>query len=123
MLSMSRLAKPCWRSANLPIGMRRQFSKSSATRPALRTSVPTYSKVQLDDVYPGVDLVYYGNQRQLEYDFVVHPGAAPSLINFHFTGADRVTTDDDGRLVIQTGRDTVKWHAPMAFQVKQGAGN
>jgi hypothetical protein len=42
-----------------------------------RTNVPTYTKVKYEDVYPGVDLVYYGNQRQLEYDFVVAPGADP----------------------------------------------
>src|SRR6267378_7738199 len=45
-----------------------------------RTNVPTYAKVQYQDVYPGVDLVYYGNQRQLEYDFVVAPGADPKKI-------------------------------------------
>ena len=44
------------------------------------TSVPTYSKVRYSGVYPGVDLVYYGNRRQLEYDFVVAPGADTNLI-------------------------------------------
>src|SRR6266568_2552631 len=45
-----------------------------------RTDVPTYGKVKYEGVYPGVDLVYYGNQRQLEYDFVVAPGADPKAI-------------------------------------------
>jgi len=46
-----------------------------------RTNVPTYAQVRYHDVYPGVDLVYYGNQGgQLEYDFVVAPGADPSAI-------------------------------------------
>src|SRR4051812_12872581 len=42
-----------------------------------RTNIPAYSRVHYADVYPGVDLVYYGNQRQLEYDFVVAPGGDP----------------------------------------------
>ncbi len=42
-----------------------------------RTNMPNYAKVEYQDVYPGIDLVYYGNQRQLEYDFVVAPGADP----------------------------------------------
>ena len=45
-----------------------------------RIDVPTYAKVKYDNVYPGVDLVYYGNQRQLEYDFVVAPGVDPGVI-------------------------------------------
>src|SRR2546430_5784455 len=45
-----------------------------------RTDVPTYGKVKYEAVYPGIDLVYYGNQRQLEYDFVVAPGADPKAI-------------------------------------------
>src|SRR5258708_10348086 len=46
-----------------------------------RTNVPTYAKVKYQDVYPGIDLVYYGNQQQLEYDFVVAPGADPKAIS------------------------------------------
>jgi hypothetical protein len=53
-------------------------------------------------VYPGVDLVYYGNQRQLEFDFVVQAGSDPGLIRFKIEGADRVEIDDDGDLVLQT---------------------
>src|SRR5204863_3868068 len=53
-----------------------------------RTNVPTYAKVQYQNVYPGIDLVYYGNQRQLEYDFVVAPGADPKKIMLGFKGAD-----------------------------------
>src|SRR6185295_19220004 len=53
-----------------------------------RTNVPTYAKVHYRNVYPGIDLVYYGNQRQLEYDFVVAPGADPKKIVLSFKGAD-----------------------------------
>ena len=54
------------------------------------SSVPTYAKVKYAGVYPGVDLVYYGNQRQLEYDFVVAPGAEPGAMRLHFTGQEKL---------------------------------
>jgi hypothetical protein len=50
--------------------------------------VATYAKVQLQSVYPGIDLIYYGNQRQLEYDFVVAPGADPGRIRLALAGLD-----------------------------------
>jgi len=67
-----------------------------------RTNVLTYAKVKYRDVYPGVDLVYYGNQRQLEYDFVVAPGADPKTIKLAFEGADKVEIDAQGDLVLRT---------------------
>ena len=51
------------------------------------TNIPTYAKVQYSEVYPGVNLVYYGNQGQLEYDMVVQPGADPNQIKLAFEGA------------------------------------
>ena len=63
-----------------------------------RTNVPNYAKVKYEDVYPGVDVVYYGNQRQLEYDFVVAPGTDPGAIRLHFQGADPLTLDTQGNL-------------------------
>ena len=61
------------------------------------TGVPTYAKVKYAGVYPGVDLFYYGNQRQLEYDFVVAPGASPKPIRLQFAGAKKLdlTADED----------------------------
>ena len=52
--------------------------------------VPTYGRVRYEGVYPGVDLVYYGNQRQLEYDFVVAPGRDAAAVKLQFDGADKV---------------------------------
>jgi len=52
-----------------------------------RTNVPQYARVRYEQVYPGIDLVYYGNQRQLEYDFVVAPGADPGAIKLAVAGA------------------------------------
>ena len=57
--------------------------------------VEHYGRVQYEDVYPGVNLVYYGtNQRQLEYDFVIAPGADPNVIRMHFDGVDALRIDD-----------------------------
>ena len=54
------------------------------------TNVPIYAKVKYEGVYSGIDLVYYGNQRQLEYDFIVAPGANPRRIAFDVRGAKRI---------------------------------
>src|SRR5215216_3586586 len=64
-----------------------------------RTGVSTYAKVAYRNLYPGVDLVYYGNQRQLEYDFVVSPGTNPDIIALSFEGADTLKVDAQGELV------------------------
>ena len=65
-------------------------------------NVPTYAKVQYQDLYPGIDLVYYGNHGQLEYDFVVRPGANPHTIRLDVQGADTLDVDARGDLVLQT---------------------
>src|SRR5713226_6909715 len=68
-----------------------------------RTNVPNYAKVKYEDIYPGVDLVMYGNQRQLEYDLVVAPGADPHNIRLTFEGARQMRLDAGGDLVLTTG--------------------
>ena len=67
-----------------------------------QTQIPTYAKVAYEGIYPGVDLVYYGNQGQLEYDFVVAPGADPSVLKLVFRGADRIEINGAGELVLHT---------------------
>src|SRR5947209_15850040 len=57
------------------------------------TNIANYAKVEYQNVYPGVNLVYYGNQGQLEYDFVVAPGANPGLIQLSIEGARSITLD------------------------------
>jgi hypothetical protein len=61
-----------------------------------RTNVPTYAKVRYENVYSGIDLVYYGNQRQLEYDFVVSPGADPRAIRLSFPSRANPSRDREG---------------------------
>ena len=85
-------------------------------RAAWRTGVSTFARVAYDDVYPGVDLVYYGNQRQLEYDFIVRPGADPRVITLEAEGADRLEIDDTGDLVMHVGNREVRQHKPVVYQ-------
>lgn len=81
-----------------------------------RTGIPTYARVQHKDVYPGIDLVFYGNQQKLEYDLVVAPGADPKVVALDFDGADRLEIDARGDLVIHAAGLTVRQHKPVAYQ-------
>ena len=82
-----------------------------------RTGVPMYGKVHYAGVYPGIDLVYYGNQRQLEYDFNVAPGADPRRIKIKFDGAERAKLDEqDGSLVLTVGGGEVRMKRPVIYQ-------
>jgi hypothetical protein len=85
-----------------------------------RTGVPHYAKVRYESVYPGIDLEYYGNQGQLEFDFVVHPGADPGRIGLEFEGAERVATDPKGDLVLGLGAGEVRQHRPVVYQEGEG---
>ena len=85
-----------------------------------QTRIPTYARVHYQGVYPGVDLVYYGNQRQLEYDFHLAPGADPTGIRLAFLGAETVTLDPQGELVLAVPGGTVRLHKPHIYQEGQG---
>ena len=86
-----------------------------------RTNVPTYAKVRYEGIYSGIDLVYYGNQRRLEYDFIVAPGADPRRIAFDIRGAKRILRNAHGDLVFKMGEDKIRWRKPVAYQEKDGA--
>ncbi len=86
-----------------------------------RTNVPNYAKVKYENIYRGVDLVMYGNQRQLEYDFVVAPGADPSFIKLAFAGARQMRLDADGDLVLSARGGELRQHAPVIYQEKNGS--
>lgn len=82
-----------------------------------RTDVTNFGKVKYESVYPGVDLIYYGNQRQLEYDFVVAPRGNPDSIRLRFKGTKGLTIGDDGALVIKTPVGTELRHSkPVIYQ-------
>lgn len=85
-----------------------------------RANVPAYSRVTQKGVYPGVDLVYYGNQQELEYDFIVSPGADPRVISLEFEGAQSIRLDGNGDLVLTTARGDIRQHKPRAYQIVGG---
>ena len=85
-----------------------------------RTNVPHYAKVQYKDVYPGVDLVYYGNQRQLKYDLIVAPGADPEAIQLAFEGEENLEIDAQGDLVLDSDGGQVRLHKPLVYQEVAG---
>lgn len=87
---------------------------------AWHTGVPTYGSVRYEQLYPGVDAVLYGNPGQLEYDFIVAPGASPDVIRLRFDGADRLTLDSDGNLVASVGGSELVKSAPMVYQEING---
>jgi Bacterial Ig-like domain (group 3)/Beta-propeller repeat len=84
------------------------------------TNIPNYSKVEYQNVYPGINLVYYGNQQQLEYDYQLAPGADPSSIRFVVQGADGLSIDDKGNLVLHAATGDVLEHAPVIYQQVDG---
>ena len=86
-----------------------------------RTSIPTYAEIRQSDVYPGIDLTYYGNQRQLEYDFTVAPGADARVIQLAYDGADDIRIDAAGDLLLQTKLGTIRQRRPNVYQQIEGA--
>ena len=83
------------------------------------TNVPTYARVRYRDLYPGIDLIYYGTQGQLEYDFVLAPGADAGQVVLRFEGADKIEVDGHGDLVLQTATGALRQRKPVLYQ--QGA--
>jgi hypothetical protein len=87
-----------------------------------RSGVPLFSKVRANEVYPGVQVIYYANQSaQLEYDFILQPGVAADQIHFRITGADSVRVDAAGNLVLKIGSEEIRQHKPVAYQENHGA--
>ena len=82
--------------------------------------IPNYAQVKYENVYSGIDVIYYGNQRQLEYDFVVAPGADPNNIALNFQGADKVEIDAQGDLVLPTAGGEVRFYKPVIYQEVNG---
>lgn len=85
-----------------------------------RTNIPTYGRVHYQDVYPGIDVIYYGKQRELEFDFVVAPGADPSIIGLSYVGARDLRVDDAGALVLETPAGIVRQPRPVIYQETHG---
>ena len=86
------------------------------------TDVPTYGAVRYEGLYPGIDLVYYGNEQgQMEYDFEVAPEANFEQISLRFSGAENVAVEPvSGDLIIKTEAGELRHHQPIAFQFAEG---
>lgn len=82
--------------------------------------VPTFAKVQYRAVYEGIDLVYYGNHEELEYDFHLAPHADASAIALKFDGADRLHIDAHGDLILTAGGSELRQRKPIAYQTIDG---
>ncbi len=80
------------------------------------TNLPNYGQVTARGVYPGIDMVYYGNQAQLEYDFVVAPQADPTRIRIHFDGVKSLTAAPSGDLILNTAAGDLLEHKPVVYQ-------
>jgi len=85
-----------------------------------RTGIPRFGRVLYRSVYPGIDLAYYGAERQLEYDFVVAPGADPRRIAMDLAGHDRASIDAQGDLVLVAEGHEMRQHKPVVYQVRDG---
>ena len=85
------------------------------------TNIPTSKRVRYSQVYPGIDLVYYGNQRQLEYDLLVAPGADFRQISLAFTGVEKVEIEEaSGDLLLHTSLGVLRQHQPSIYQETDG---
>jgi YVTN family beta-propeller protein len=98
-------------------GATNYFIGSDAKR--WRTNVRAFGKVRFEDLYPGIDLVYYGDNQRLEYDFVVAPGADPAHIRMNIRGA-APSLDQDGNAVISSGDKIIRLLRPSAYQKNDG---
>src|SRR5262249_25704587 len=83
-------------------------------------SVPHHGSVRHEHAYPGIDIKYYGRQHDLEYDFIVAPGADPARIAFTIDGAERIAMNTDGDVVIGAGGRQLQGKKPVAYQELAG---
>lgn len=87
---------------------------------AWHVNIPLYSSVRYRRVYPGIDLLYHGSQRQLEYDFVASPHTRPQAIRLRFEGQSGVAVAPDGSLALRMGNQQMRWHRPACYQTIRG---
>jgi hypothetical protein len=85
------------------------------------TGVSTFSKVQSENLYDGINAVFYGNQRQLEYDLILRPRANPSSIALRIDGAQAITIAEDGDLKLETTAGPIVMKRPLVYQEAGGA--
>lgn len=85
-----------------------------------RTDLPNYREIIYEELWPGVDLIFYGDNGKFKYDIVVKPGAKPSDIRFEYRGAERLSLSDEGDLQIHTSLGTLVEEKPVSYQIIDG---
>ncbi len=85
-----------------------------------RTEITNFGRVRYQEAYPGIDMIYYGNPQQLEYDFEVSPGVDPDTIKINFEGQDAIEIDDAGNLILQVKSGRILQNAPVVYQQYAG---
>src|SRR5581483_4015493 len=85
-----------------------------------RSKVSIFAGVRVSGLYPGIDLTYYGNNRQIEYDFAIAPKADPSAIALRFEGIEKLAVSSDGELIIGMGDAELRQHRPVLYQLVKG---
>jgi hypothetical protein len=83
-------------------------------------NVATYTRIRYPSVYPGIDLLFYGNRQQLEYDFSVQPGADPQKIEFQIQGAQQIQLDAQNNLVLKLQNGEIHFQSPVIYQESHG---
>ncbi|ABF39351.1 cell surface glycoprotein [Candidatus Koribacter versatilis Ellin345] len=117
-MTFSGAAQPGSLSAEQPLPSQSNYFVGDSKN--WHTGVANFARVRYSSVYPGIDAVFYGNQRQLEYDFDVAAGADPSQIGLHIAGADKLSLTADGALEIHADGRSIVFHAPIAYQQVNG---
>jgi hypothetical protein len=85
-----------------------------------QANVPTFAQVRVENIYPGVNVIYYGNRQKLEYDLNLAAGVNPSVIALRFDGAEKISVNSQGELVITFNSGEVVQHPPVAYQTING---
>jgi uncharacterized repeat protein (TIGR01451 family) len=86
-----------------------------------QTNIRAFERVKYRNVYRGVDLVYHGNQRQLEYDLVISPKVNPKTLRLEFSGVDSLELDRDGNLLLHVAGGALRLQKPLIYQESAGA--
>ncbi|MCW5963725.1 MAG: hypothetical protein KIT83_06790 [Bryobacterales bacterium] len=103
-----------------PSPLRTLHFRLGADSPQDSEEVPTYSRVAASSLYPGIDVAYYGSDGDLEFDFLVQPGADPSQIQLQLAGVTEIRMDSRGDLHFKANGTPYRQRAPIAYQVIQG---
>ena len=85
-----------------------------------KTDIANFKRVRYTEIYDGVDVVFYGNQEKLEYDFIVQPNVSPDKISLGFNGADNLEINENGDLIIKIGDNQLIQHKPIVYQEMNG---